>query len=107
MPPVVEIALRRLLIFLFFKLPAFQQNVPLIYHLLTSWNIENQAFIVNGTTIKFTINEVTLIIGMSNRRALVEWNGDSLDKKTAIDIKNKMKDTNPSNTPTDFVKIFI
>lgn len=50
--------------------------------------------------IKFTVDDVALIIGMSNRGALVQCEGDFLDKEIAINIKNKMKDINLSCTPT-------
>lgn len=37
----------------------------------------------------------------------MQWEDDSLDKETTIDIKINMKDINSSYTLTYFVKIFI
>ncbi|KAH0451771.1 hypothetical protein IEQ34_019070 [Dendrobium chrysotoxum] len=84
-------ALRRLNMDQFLLMPPYRQNVPLVHALLTRWNIRWQCFIIiKKRKLRFTSDEVALIIGLPNRGA-VFVPGSRRIEKTSNDIRHEIE----------------
>ncbi|KAH0449779.1 hypothetical protein IEQ34_020471 [Dendrobium chrysotoxum] len=103
----VENVLKKLHILQFMEFPAFRQNLPLIYMLLSLWDVSRQAFIIKGHELQFTADEVALLIGLPNRGEDICWEWKPLTTYSAIDIKNEIKKINKSSHPALIVNKYI
>ncbi|KAK8925669.1 hypothetical protein KSP39_PZI018529 [Platanthera zijinensis] len=59
--------LRKVDLLQLFSMPDVPQNIPILYRLLRLYRPDKAAFILGQYYIKFTINEVALILGLPNR----------------------------------------
>lgn len=50
-----------------FEMPSLPQNIPLLYVLVRAFNRDKQSFTVGNYSLKLTVNEVALILGLPNR----------------------------------------
>ncbi|PKU59539.1 hypothetical protein MA16_Dca028125 [Dendrobium catenatum] len=95
--PFVE-RLRLLQIGQFLRVPQMPQNVPLIYMLLSKWDIKTESFITKGQSLQFTSDGVALLIGMPNRGIIFDIDSARSAGKTSNDIRHdieRMDNTTP------------
>ncbi|KAI0488977.1 hypothetical protein KFK09_028818 [Dendrobium nobile] len=83
----VEQTLKDLNIHQFLKFPAFQQCIPLLFEVLKFWSPADEGFIVLGHVLKFTSDEVALLIGMPNRGIDIKWRIDPLNGPLSTEVK--------------------
>ncbi|KAK8916548.1 hypothetical protein KSP39_PZI022235 [Platanthera zijinensis] len=50
-----------------FEMPSLPQNISLLYVLVRAFSRNKQAFLIGNNYMKFTVNEVALILGLPNR----------------------------------------
>ncbi|KAL0904625.1 hypothetical protein M5K25_026754 [Dendrobium thyrsiflorum] len=100
-------ALRLLQLDQFLLMPAFKQNVPLVYMLLTKWNVKKQCFVIKGKNIPFTAEEVAMITGLPNRGAdFVVVNG-RISGVTANDLRHEIDGMKRSTPLKELLEKFI
>ncbi|PKU66736.1 hypothetical protein MA16_Dca014155 [Dendrobium catenatum] len=95
--PFVE-KLRLLQISQFLRVPQMHQNVPLIYMLLSKWDMKTKSFIIKGQSLQFISDEVALLIGMPNRGITFDIGTARSTGKTSNDIRHdieRMDNTTP------------
>ncbi|KAK8938301.1 hypothetical protein KSP40_PGU006560 [Platanthera guangdongensis] len=59
--------LREIGILQLFSMPTIQQNIPLLYYIIRSYSARRNAFLLGKFYVKFTVNHVSLILGLPNR----------------------------------------
>ncbi|KAH0452612.1 hypothetical protein IEQ34_019911 [Dendrobium chrysotoxum] len=101
----VKNTLKKLRIVQFIEFSRFQQNTPLIYILLSCWDVSKQSFDIKRHEHKFSADDVALLIGLSNTGSLIYWEAEPLTSYTRIQIKNEMKNINKSTSPEVIVNI--
>ncbi|KAI0524548.1 hypothetical protein KFK09_003922 [Dendrobium nobile] len=89
-PVEIEEKLKELNIYQFLQFSGFEQNAPLIYQLLTMWNIEKQSFIIEGHVVPFTADEVALLTGLPNRGEEITWMTLPSSTISSKDIKTEL-----------------
>ncbi|KAH0436251.1 hypothetical protein IEQ34_026448 [Dendrobium chrysotoxum] len=103
----VKETLKRLRILQFTEFPPFQQNTPLIYMLLSCWDVSKQSFNIKGHELKFSADDVALLTGLPNTGSLIYWEAEPLTSYTGIQIKNEMKNIKKSTSPDVIVNMYI
>jgi len=83
------------------------QNVPLIYMLLSKWDMKTESFIIKGQSLKFTSDEVALLIGMSNRGIIFDIGSARSSGKTSNDIRHDIERMDNTTPMEDLVKDFV
>ncbi|PKU79904.1 hypothetical protein MA16_Dca012092 [Dendrobium catenatum] len=83
------------------------QNVPLIHMLLSKWDMKSESFIIKGQSLKFTSDEVALLIGMPNRGLIFDIGSARSSGKTSNDIRHDIERMDNSTTLDDLVKCFL
>ncbi|KAH0461666.1 hypothetical protein IEQ34_009241 [Dendrobium chrysotoxum] len=92
-PLEIEDKLKRLNIYQYLQFPAFEQNAPLIYQLMTMWDISKECFMIKGQVIPFSVDEVALLTGLPNR----EFNN----------VSTKISNNKPAGYISGFVPLLI
>ncbi|KAI0504362.1 hypothetical protein KFK09_015314 [Dendrobium nobile] len=87
----------------FLLLPRFPQNVPMVYILLSTWEIESESFVINSRSLAFTSEEIALIIGLPNRGDKFEPGTSTIAGRTANDIRHEILKLK-SSTPIEIVR---
>ncbi|KAI0514251.1 hypothetical protein KFK09_000786 [Dendrobium nobile] len=83
------------------------QNVPLIHMLLSKWDMKTESFIIKGQTLKFTSEEVALLIGMPNRGIIFDSGSGRSSGKTTNDIRRDIERMDSSTPMDDLVNCFV
>ncbi|KAL0919183.1 hypothetical protein M5K25_011261 [Dendrobium thyrsiflorum] len=99
--------LREININQFLLLPSIPQNVPLVYMLLMQWDMSKECFVINGEMIKFTSEEVALLVGLPNRGLKFEVGSGRLSGVTANYIRHNIEEMDVATPTEDLVKEFI
>ncbi|KAL0916970.1 hypothetical protein M5K25_014526 [Dendrobium thyrsiflorum] len=99
--------LREININQFLLLPSIPQNVPLVHMLLMQWDMSKECFVINGEMIKFTSEEVALLVGLPNRGLKFEIGSGRIYGVTANDIRHNIEEMNVATPTEDLVKEFI
>ncbi|KAH0450585.1 hypothetical protein IEQ34_021277 [Dendrobium chrysotoxum] len=103
----VEQTFRNLKIHQFLKFSAFQQCIPLLFEILKFWNAADEGFVVNGDLLKFTSDEVSLLIGLPNRGDEIKWKVDPLTGPLSTDIKIEITKLDRLSVNATKIKTFI
>ncbi|KAL0906681.1 hypothetical protein M5K25_025194 [Dendrobium thyrsiflorum] len=99
--------LREININQFLLLPSIPQNVPLVHMLLMQWDMSKECFLINGEMIKFTSEEVALLVGLPNRGLKFEIGSGRISGVTANDIRHNIEEMDVATPIEDLVKEFI
>ncbi|KAL0924727.1 hypothetical protein M5K25_005581 [Dendrobium thyrsiflorum] len=99
--------LREININQFLLLPSIPQNVPLVHMLLMQWDMSKECFVINGEMIKFTSEEVALLVGLPNRGLKFEIDSGRISGVTANDIRHNIEEMDVATPTEDLVKEFI
>ncbi|KAL0925954.1 hypothetical protein M5K25_004331 [Dendrobium thyrsiflorum] len=99
--------LREININQFLLLPSIPQNVPLVHMLLMQWDMSKECFLINGEMIKFTSEEVALLVGLPNRGLKFEIGSGRISGVTANDIRHNIEQMDVATPIEDLVKEFI
>ncbi|KAL0917541.1 hypothetical protein M5K25_012607, partial [Dendrobium thyrsiflorum] len=99
--------LREININQFLLLPSIPQNVPLVHMLLMQWDMSKECFLINGEMIKFTSEEVALLVGLPNRGLKFEIGSGRISGVTANDIRHNIEEMDVATPTEDVVKEFI
>ncbi|KAI0508056.1 hypothetical protein KFK09_014190 [Dendrobium nobile] len=106
-PVEIEEKLKELNIYQFLQFSEFEQNAPLIYQLLTMWNIEKKSFIIEGHVVPFTADEVALLTGLPNRGEEITWMTLPSSTISSKDIKTELFELTRESSPDTMLKTFI
>ncbi|KAL0923142.1 hypothetical protein M5K25_007190 [Dendrobium thyrsiflorum] len=99
--------LREININQFLLLPSIPQNVPLVHMLLMQWDMSKECFVINEEMIKFTSEEVALLVGLPNRGLKFELGSGRISGVTANDIRHNIEEMDVTTPTEDLVKEFI
>ncbi|PKU80436.1 hypothetical protein MA16_Dca013851 [Dendrobium catenatum] len=83
------------------------QNVPLIHMLLSKWDMKIESFIIKGQSLKFTYDEVALLIGMPIRDIIFDIGSARSSGETSNDIHHDIERMDNSTPIDDLVKCFV
>ncbi|PKU59632.1 hypothetical protein MA16_Dca027361 [Dendrobium catenatum] len=83
------------------------QNVPLIYMLLSNWDMKTESFIIKGQSLEFTSDEVALLIGMPNRGIIFDVGNARSTRKTSNNIRHDIERMDNTTPMDDLVKGFL
>ncbi|KAI0493332.1 hypothetical protein KFK09_027609 [Dendrobium nobile] len=101
------VRLRQLHINQFLRLPVMPQNVPLIHMLISKWDMKTESFIIKGRSLKFSTEEVAILIGMPNRGIIFDVGSAKSTGKTSNDIRHDIERLDSSTRLDDVVKCFL
>ncbi|KAI0493343.1 hypothetical protein KFK09_027620 [Dendrobium nobile] len=104
--PLVE-RLQQLQISQFLRLPLMSKNVPLMYMLVTNWDLKIESFIIKGHRLEFKFDEVALIIDMPNRGIIFDVGTARSTGKISNDIRHDIERMDSSTQRDDLVKGFV
>jgi len=91
----------------FLEFPGFEQNVPLIYELISRWDISKQCFVIKGQPIPFTADEVALLTGLPNKGEEISWHSLAHTSVTSKEIRDDMMELNKQTPPETMLRTFI
>jgi len=70
--------------------PIVQQNIPLLYFLIKSYSPEKNAFKLGKHYVKFTVNQVALILGLQNNGKVCKFFRTPFSEVMQKDIANEV-----------------
>ncbi|KAK8951036.1 hypothetical protein KSP39_PZI004626 [Platanthera zijinensis] len=73
-----------------FNISSAPQNTPILYAMVQHYNSSTKTFSVCSSKLKFTRNEVAMIIGLPNQGHNVEYQYKSFSVMTKMDLKSRI-----------------